>query len=67
MEASAAQQARPSLSTTDTVDDSRYKWKVLASVVVGLFMVILDATVVNVALRALTDEPARISQPAEQV
>jgi DHA2 family multidrug resistance protein len=35
-----------------------YKWKVLASVVVGLFMVILDATVVNVALRSLQEKYA---------
>lgn len=34
-------------------EDTAYRWQVLASVVVGLFMVILDATVVNVALRAL--------------
>ena len=33
--------------------DPRYKWRVLASVVVGLFMVILDSTVVNVALKTL--------------
>lgn len=33
--------------------DNGYKWKVLASVVVGLFMVILDSTIVNVALRTL--------------
>jgi EmrB/QacA subfamily drug resistance transporter len=33
--------------------DPRYKWRVLASVVVGLFMVILDSTVVNVALKSL--------------
>ncbi|GCE12825.1 MDR family MFS transporter [Tengunoibacter tsumagoiensis] len=33
--------------------DSGYKWRVLASVVVGLFMVILDSTVVNVALKSL--------------
>jgi EmrB/QacA subfamily drug resistance transporter len=33
--------------------DPGYKWRVLASVVVGLFMVILDQTVVNVALKAL--------------
>ena len=34
-------------------DDPSYKWKVLFSVIFGLFMVILDTTVVNVALRAL--------------
>lgn len=37
-------------------EDSSYKWKVLASVVVGLFMVILDSTVVNVALRSLQEK-----------
>ena len=36
----------------DTVDPG-YKWRVLASVVVGLFMVILDSTVVNVALKTI--------------
>jgi EmrB/QacA subfamily drug resistance transporter len=33
--------------------DPGYKWRVLASVVIGLFMVILDATVINVALKTL--------------
>ena len=33
-----------------------YKWKVLVSVVFGLFMVILDTTVVNVAFRTLQEE-----------
>jgi EmrB/QacA subfamily drug resistance transporter len=33
--------------------DKNYKWRVLATVVVGLFMVILDATVVNVALKTI--------------
>ncbi len=33
-----------------------YKWKVLISVVFGLFMVILDATVINVALKTLQGE-----------
>ena len=36
--------------------DPRYKWKVLASVIVGLFMVILDSTVVNVALKTLQQQ-----------
>jgi EmrB/QacA subfamily drug resistance transporter len=40
------------------VEPPNYKWRVLASVVIGLFMVILDATVVNVALRALQDKYA---------
>jgi len=39
-----------------------YKWKVLASVVFGAFMVILDTTAVNVAFRALqTEYAARVS------
>jgi EmrB/QacA subfamily drug resistance transporter len=33
--------------------DARYKWRTLWAVVIGLFMVILDSTVINVALRAL--------------
>lgn len=33
-----------------------YKWRVLIAVVFGLFMVILDATVVNVAFRTLQEE-----------
>lgn len=48
---------RPEASVSAGVaGDETYKWKVLASVVVGLFMVILDATVVNVALRALQEK-----------
>lgn len=39
--------------TTENTPDPGYKWRVLASVVVGLFMVILDSTVVNVALKTL--------------
>lgn len=39
-------------ASADTPDPN-YKWRVLASVVVGLFMVILDTTVVNVALKTL--------------
>ena len=50
---------RPSeLSSVASGEDPSYKWKVLASVVVGLFMVILDATVVNVALRSLQEKYA---------
>jgi EmrB/QacA subfamily drug resistance transporter len=33
-----------------------YKWKVLASVIFGIFMIILDTTVVNVAFQALRQE-----------
>jgi EmrB/QacA subfamily drug resistance transporter len=37
-------------------DDPKYKWKVLATVIFGIFMVILDTTVVNVAFQALRNE-----------
>src|SRR6478609_7563171 len=37
-------------------NDPSYKWKVLASVIFGLFMVILDTTVVNVALKTLQQQ-----------
>jgi len=33
-----------------------YKWKVLATVLFGIFMVILDTTVVNVAFQAIREE-----------
>ncbi len=33
-----------------------YKWKVLISIVFGIFMIILDSTVVNVAFRTLREE-----------
>jgi len=33
-----------------------YKWKVLSTVVFGLFMIILDTTVVNIAFQALREE-----------
>ncbi len=36
-------------SVLDT-DHSSYKWWVLANVMIGTFMVVLDATIVNVAL-----------------
>ena len=37
-------------------DDPNYKWKVLSTVIFGIFMVILDTTVVNVAFQALRNE-----------
>ncbi len=43
----------PPSATSGAHVDPRYKWRVLASVVSGLFMVILDSTVVNVALKSL--------------
>ena len=38
------------------MDDRRYKWKVLAVVVFGIFMVVLDTTVVNVAFPTMRDQ-----------
>ncbi|GLV55584.1 putative MFS-type transporter YhcA [Dictyobacter sp. S3.2.2.5] len=40
-------------SEAQPAGDASYKWRVLATVVVGLFMVILDSTVINVALKSL--------------
>lgn len=37
-------------------NDPSYKWKVLVSVLAGLFIVLLDTTVVNVALRGLQEQ-----------
>ena len=34
----------------------RYKWKVLSTVIFGIFMVVLDGTVVNVAFQTLRQE-----------
>jgi EmrB/QacA subfamily drug resistance transporter len=36
--------------------DPNYKWKVLATVIFGIFMVILDTTVVNVAFQTLRND-----------
>ena len=47
MESAANPAAR---EVTGGKNDNNYKWKVLASVVFGTFMVILDSTAVNVAL-----------------
>lgn len=40
----------------DAHDDPNYKWKVLISVIFGIFMIILDSTVVNVAFQTLRRE-----------
>jgi DHA2 family multidrug resistance protein len=54
--------SNPSLSAPNTPlippDSGRvpYKWKVLISVVFGIFMIIIDSTVVNVAFRTLQRE-----------
>ena len=37
-------------------DDSRYKWHVLGVVVFGIFMVVLDTTVVNVAFPTMREQ-----------
>lgn len=42
----------------DRAADPRAKWKVLFSVVFGIFMIVLDMTVVNVAFKTLQDEYA---------
>ncbi|HEY4132231.1 MAG TPA: DHA2 family efflux MFS transporter permease subunit [Gemmatimonadaceae bacterium] len=46
----------PLLPAARSNDTSRDKWKVLGVVVFGIFMVILDTTVVNVALPTMRDE-----------
>ena len=38
------------------MDDRNYKWKVLGVVVFGIFMVVLDTTVVNVAFPTMRDQ-----------
>jgi EmrB/QacA subfamily drug resistance transporter len=47
--------------------DPSYKWKVLASVIFGLFMVILDSTVINVALKTLQQKYAVSTNEAQWV
>ncbi len=42
--------------TTTPARDVAYKWKVLSTVIFGLFMIILDTTVVNVAFQPLRQE-----------
>ncbi|MCX6018621.1 MAG: DHA2 family efflux MFS transporter permease subunit [Chloroflexi bacterium] len=39
--------------------DPKYKWKVLIAVMFGIFMIILDSTVVNVAFQTLRNEFGR--------
>jgi EmrB/QacA subfamily drug resistance transporter len=41
---------------TGKLKTSAYKWKVLATVIVGFFMILLDTTVINVAFPALRQE-----------
>jgi DHA2 family multidrug resistance protein len=45
--------ASPAPSVAPGGEEMRYKWRVLWTVVIGLFTVILDATVINVALKTL--------------
>jgi EmrB/QacA subfamily drug resistance transporter len=40
----------------DSANPSGYKWKVLSTVIFGIFMVILDTTVVNVAFQTLRQD-----------
>ncbi len=51
--------ARLSAASAPTNPDSNYKWKVLISVAFGIFMIILDSTVVNVAFQTLRSEYGR--------
>lgn len=44
-------QARPSMNAAD--QPPGYKWRVLSTVIFGIFMVILDTTVVNVAFQTI--------------
>ncbi|MCB0067241.1 MAG: DHA2 family efflux MFS transporter permease subunit, partial [Caldilineaceae bacterium] len=41
---------------SSTPETFPYKWKVLISVIFGIFMVILDTTIVNIAFRTLQEE-----------
>ena len=45
-----------SASPRKQTGDDNYKWKVLSTVIFGLFMVILDTTVVNVAFQTLREQ-----------
>jgi EmrB/QacA subfamily drug resistance transporter len=53
-----SERARPAAhdGQAGPVQPSGYKWKVLATVVFGIFMVILDTTVVNIAFQTLREE-----------
>ena len=51
---SVATAGGPSQANIET--DPNYKWKVLISVIFGIFMIILDSTVVNVAFQTLRRE-----------
>lgn len=44
------------ISQGDSPAPDGYKWRVLATVIFGIFMVILDTTVVNVAFQTLREE-----------
>ncbi len=58
---------RSSSSATPENAEMRYKWRILWSVVIGLFMVILDSTVINVALKALQTQFAVSTDQAQWV
>lgn len=53
--------------STEIHHDPGYKWRVLAVVVLGLFMVVLDSTVVNVALKTLQIQFAASTDQAQWV
>ena len=43
-------------SSAGPLPNLEYKWKVLISVIFGIFMIILDSTVMNVAFQTLRRE-----------
>ncbi len=43
-------------AASQAIDTDNYKWKVLSTVIFGIFMIILDTTVVNVAFQTLRQE-----------
>ncbi len=57
----------PFQQSAEIAHDPGYKWRVLATVVIGLFMVILDSTVVNVALKTLQIQFAASTDQAQWV
>ena len=52
---SSAALSRPKPPAAAPLGDN-YKWKVLSTVIFGIFMIILDTTVVNVAFQTLRDD-----------
>lgn len=57
--ASSGSRLASGLTQDAGASDPKYKWKVLISVMFGIFMIILDSTVVNVAFQTLRREFGR--------